>query len=72
MAPVAPHCPDIEENGFILGFGAGECGVAPFVPVDRLVRGGAEIRTGGMLQPVRRMISQGDSQFALAKEEAPG
>jgi len=41
MAPVAPDGADIEEDGLVFGFGAGEGSVAPFVPVDGLVRGGA-------------------------------
>ncbi len=39
VAPVAPDGADVEEDGLILGFGAGEGGVAPFVPGDGLVRG---------------------------------
>src|SRR5260370_31051965 len=39
MAPVAPNGADIEEDGFVFGFGAGESGFAPFVPVDGLVGG---------------------------------
>ena len=31
---------------------------APFVPVDRLVRGGAQIRAGGIFQSILRMVGQ--------------
>jgi len=41
MAPVAPDRADVEENGLVFGFGAGEGGVTPFVPFDGLVRSGA-------------------------------
>jgi len=46
MAPVAPHRADVEKNRLVLGFGARERFVIPFVPVNRLVRGGAKIWTG--------------------------
>jgi len=38
VAPVAPHRADIEKNGLIFGFRARKGRVAPFVPVDGLVR----------------------------------
>src|SRR5713226_9130773 len=69
VAPVAPDGADIKEDGLVLGFGAGEGGVAPFVPVDGLVRGGAKIRAGGVFQAVFRMVGQGRSQFEISKNE---
>jgi len=50
VAPVAPDGADIEEDGFVFGFGAGESGVTPFVPVDGLVRSGAQVGAGGVFQ----------------------
>ena len=58
VAPVAPYCADVEEDGFVLGLGAGESGIAPFVPVDGLVRGRAQIGAGGIFQAVFRMTAQ--------------
>ena len=61
VAPVAPHGADIEEDGLVLGFGSGEGGVAPFVPVDGLVGGRAQIRAGGIFQAVLGMTAQAGS-----------
>ena len=58
VAPVAPDRADIEEDRFVFGLGAGEGGVAPFVPVDGLARGRAQIGAGGVFQAVFRMVSQ--------------
>ncbi len=63
VAPVAPDGADIEEDGFVFGFGAGESGVTPFVPVDGLVRSGAQVGAGGVFQAVFRMVGQSRSQF---------
>ncbi len=52
VAPMAPDRADVEKNGLVFGFGAFERGVAPFVPVDGLVRGGTQIRAGGIFQAV--------------------
>ena len=65
VAPVAPDRADVEEDGFVLGFGTGESGVAPFVPVDGLVCGGTQIRAGGIFQAVFAMVGQSRSQFEL-------
>ena len=37
VAPMAPHGADVEENGFVFRLSASEGGIAPFVPIDRLV-----------------------------------
>src|SRR5262249_35267214 len=66
VAPVAPHGADIEKNGLVLGLGAFERGVTPFVPIDGLVCSGAEVGAGGVFQTVRGVVSQGGSQFAPA------
>src|SRR5712691_10098960 len=58
VAPMAPDRADIEEDGLVFGLGASESGVAPFVPVDGLVGGGAQIRAGGIFQAVFRMTAQ--------------
>src|SRR6266436_6515225 len=55
VAPVAPDGADVEEDGLVLGFGAGESGFAPFVPIDGLVRGRAQVGAGGVFQAVFRM-----------------
>ena len=49
---------NIEKNGFIFGFRARKHGVAPFLPIDGLMRGGTQIRAGGILQTVFRMRRQ--------------
>jgi len=67
MAPVAPDRADVEENGLVFGFGAGESGVAPFVPFDGLVGGGTKVGAGGIFQAVFRMVGHGCSQFYLAE-----
>ncbi len=69
VAPVAPDRADIEEDGLVLGFGAGKGGVAPFVPVDGLVCGGTQIGAGGVFQAVFGMVGQSRSQFEAAKNE---
>src|SRR5260370_39572004 len=71
MAPVAPDGADIEEDGLVFGFGTGESGFAPFVPVDRLVRGGAQVGTRGVFQPVFRMVGQTESLSQTRAGQAP-
>ena len=56
MAPVAPDRADIEQDGFVLGAGAGEGFFAPLVPGDGLVRGRAQVGAGGIAQTVRGMV----------------
>ena len=52
VAPVAGGVTDAEQHGLVLGAGAGECLVAPRVPVDRIVRVLQKIRTGFVDQMV--------------------
>ncbi len=52
VAPVAPDGADIEQDRFFFGASLGERFVAPFVPVDRLMRGGAQVGAGGVFQAV--------------------
>ena len=52
VAPVAPHRADIEQHRLALGARLVEGFFAPFVPVDGLVRGGAQIRAGGVFQAI--------------------
>src|SRR5262249_22744316 len=52
MAPVAPHRSNIQQDGFVLAFGAREGVFAPFVPINRLMRRRTQIRAGGILQAV--------------------
>src|SRR5690242_4987406 len=61
VTPVAPHRADVEEDGFVFRFGALEGVIAPFMPVNGLMRCGAQVRTGGILQAVRALVSQGGS-----------
>src|SRR6266481_2302914 len=68
MAPVAPDGTDIEEDRFVFRLGASKSGIVPFVPVNRLVRGGAQVGAGGIFQAVFRMVGQSRSQFEIAKE----
>src|SRR6266403_4274093 len=67
VAPVAPHGTDIEEDGFVFRLGASKSGIAPFVPVNRLVRSGAQVGAGGIFQAVFRMVGQSRSQIEIAK-----
>jgi hypothetical protein len=69
VAPVAPDGTDVEEDGLVLGLGAGEGGGAPFVPIDGLVCGGTQVGAGGVFQAVFRMVGQSRSQFEAAKNE---
>src|SRR5690348_14537487 len=57
VAPMAPHRSDIKEDGLVFGFRARKRRIAPFVPVNRLVRRGAQVGTGGVLQAVTRRRS---------------
>src|SRR5262249_909254 len=50
VAPVAPDGADVEEDGLVFRFGAGESSVGPFVPIDGLVSGGAEVGRGGSFE----------------------
>ena len=52
VAPVAPDGADIEEDGLVLLARLLEGGIAPLVPVDRLMGGGAEIRAGGIREAI--------------------
>ena len=52
VAPVAPDCADVEKDWFAGGARGFEGLLAPFVPVDGLVRGGAEIGAGGIFQAI--------------------
>ena len=69
VAPVAPDGADVEEDGFVFGFGTGEDGIAPFVPIDGLVGGGTEVRAGGIFEAVLRMVGHGCSLVKIAKRE---
>jgi hypothetical protein len=53
MTPVAPHGPDIEQDGLIFSGCAGKGFGSPFMPLDWLVHGGTEIRGGGAGEGVR-------------------
>ena len=44
MAPVAPYCADIEQDGLVFSGGTGKGFCSPFVPLDRLVHGGPQVR----------------------------
>src|SRR5438105_9885741 len=70
MAPVAPDGANIQEDGLVFGFGAGKGGVAPFVPVDGLMRGGAQVGAGRIFQAVFRMTAQA-GPFHGACEASP-
>ena len=59
VAPVAPDGADIEEDGLVFGAGPGKDPIAPFVPVDRLMRSGAQVGAGGILEMVLGMCGQG-------------
>ena len=44
LAPVAPHCADIEQDGLVFPGGAGKGFCSPLMPLDRLMHGGSQIR----------------------------
>src|ERR1700674_510263 len=67
VAPVAPDGTDVQQDGLVFGFGAGEGSVAPFVPIDGLVCGRTQVGAGGVFQAVFRMVGQSRSQFEPAK-----
>jgi len=52
VAPVAPDRADIEQDWFTCRARGFEGWLAPFVPVDRLVRGGAEVGARGIFQAI--------------------
>ena len=54
VAPVAPDGADVEQDRLVLGARPGEGFLAPFVPVDRLMRGRAQIRARGIFQLIFR------------------
>ena len=54
VAPVAPHGTDIEEHGLFFGTSLFKSLFPPFVPIDRLMRGGAQIGARGIFQAVFR------------------
>jgi hypothetical protein len=55
VTPVAPHGADIQQDGFVFSGCAGKGFRAPFMPLDRLVHGGSEIRRGGFGEGVGRL-----------------
>ncbi len=59
VAPMAPDRADIEKNGLVFGGRAREGFRAPFVPLDRLVHGGTQIRTCGVRQTPFGFFSHG-------------
>ena len=52
VAPVTPHRSDIEQNGFVFGARASESLGTPLIPVDGLIRRGAQVGTRGMCETV--------------------
>jgi hypothetical protein len=61
VAPVAPDGADIEENRLVFFARAGERRLAPLEPADGLMRRGAQIRAGGILQAILDGVCQEDS-----------
>src|SRR5579863_10130049 len=43
VAPVTPHCANVEQDGLVLALGDGKGLLAPLVPLDRLVHGGTQV-----------------------------
>ena len=52
MAPVAPHCADIEQDRFVVPLCVRKCFLAPLMPLDRLMHGRAKIRGGSVQKGV--------------------
>jgi hypothetical protein len=71
VTPMAPDGADVEEDGFVFGAGAGEGFFAPFVPVNRLMRGGTQIRAGRVFQAVFGLRGHEKSFRERKKEQAP-
>src|SRR5439155_825300 len=61
VAPVAPDGADVEEHGFVFRLRAFERRLAPFMPINRLACGGAQIGASGVFQPVFTLIAQTES-----------
>src|SRR5579864_2327320 len=47
VTPMTPHRSDVEQDGLVLPLGDLECLVTPFMPLDRLMHGGAQVGGGG-------------------------
>src|SRR4029077_1935063 len=58
VAPVAPDRTDVEQDGLILGASPGESFLAPFIPLDRLVGGRAQIGAGGSRETIGLLGAQ--------------
>ena len=52
VAPVAPHRANIQEHRLVFGLRESESGVAPLMPVDRLMCGGTQVRAGGVFETI--------------------
>ena len=65
VAPVAPHRADVEQDGLVLALCGGKGLLAPLVPVDGLVHGGAEVGRRGVRERVAWILTL---QFSLAGE----
>ena len=47
VAPVTPHCTNVEQDGFVVSLGSCERLFAPFVPLDGLVHRRAQVGRDG-------------------------
>src|SRR5262249_51703094 len=52
VAPVTPHRADIQQDRLVMGFGPRKGVVAPFVPINGLMRRGTQIWASGIFQTV--------------------
>src|SRR5579864_6253740 len=52
VAPMAPNRANIQQHRLVFRLCESESGVAPLMPVDRLMRGGTQVRAGGVLKTI--------------------
>src|SRR5207237_4057786 len=72
--PVAPHGADVQQDGLILGARPRERGLAPRVPVHRLVGGGLEVGGGFGGEEVRHLLKsspRSSGQYGIVTRSRP-
>src|SRR5216117_140441 len=70
VTPVAPHGADVQQDGLILGARPRERGLAPRVPVHRLVGGGLEVGGGFRGEEVRHRKTKSSPESS--RRDIPG
>src|SRR5205823_12518915 len=67
VAPVTPDCPNVQQDRLILAASRGKCLLPPFVPLDRLMHGRAQVRGRGFGKRVEGL--GGHSSSLIQNEE---